>query len=94
MFLHDLSIQSQTRTRTQDLRENGPLKIGPVQKTGPQGLKFVLCHMKDNVKVIHSRIKGRDVQGLVFVQIAFEKYITNFYFQSSQVGIKTKIANL
>ena len=94
MFLHVLSIQSQTRTRTQDLRENGPLKIGPVQNTGPQGLKFVLCHMKDNVKVIHFHIEGRGVEGVVFVQITFEKYTTNFYFQSSQVGIKTKIANL
>ena len=50
--------------------------------------------MKDNVKVIHFHIKGRGVQGIVFVQITFEKYTTNFYFQNSQVGIKTKIASL
>ena len=50
--------------------------------------------MKDNAKVIHFHIKGRGVQGLVFVQITFEKYTTNFYFQNSQVDIKTKIANL
>ena len=50
--------------------------------------------MKDNVKVIHFHIKGRGVQDLAFVQITFEKYTTNFYFQNSQVGIKTKIGNL
>ena len=50
--------------------------------------------MKGNAKVIHFHIKGRAVQGLIFVQITFEKYTTNFYFQNSQIGIKMKIANL
>ena len=50
--------------------------------------------MKDNVKEIHFHIKCRDVQGLVFDQITFEKCTTNFYFENGEVGFKTAIANL
>ena len=34
------------------------------------------------------------LQGLVFVQVKFEKCTTNFYFENGEVGIKTAIANL
>ena len=63
-------FNNQTRTRTLDLGKTDLLKIGPVGKTGLQKLKilpFVSCHMKDNVEVIHFHVKGRGVQGLVFV---------------------------
>ena len=50
--------------------------------------------MKDNVKVIYFHIKSRGMQSLVFAQIMFEKYTTNFYFEDGEVGIKTTIANL
>ena len=55
-----------------DLRKNRP-----VGKTGPQGLKtllFISSHMKDNVAVIHFHIKSICVQGLISVQITFEKW--------------------
>ena len=32
------------------------------------------------------------MQGIVFVEITFEKYTTNFYFENGEVGIKTKTA--
>lgn len=57
-------------------------------------LPFISSDMKDNVNVIHSHIKSRGVQGLVFMKIAFEKCTTNFYFESDEVDIKTAIANL
>ena len=44
--------------------------------------------MKDNDKVIHFYIKNRGVQGLVFVQIKFEKCTTIFYFENGGVSIK------
>ena len=78
-------------TATLDLR-----KKVPVRKAGPEGLKtlpFVSCHMKDNVEVIHFHIKSKGVQGLVLVQITFEKYTTNFYLENGEVDIKTTIAN-
>ena len=83
--------QNWTWTGSLDLRRNVP-----VRKAGPQGLKmlpFVSCHMKDNVEVIHFHIKSKGVQGLVLVQITFEKYTTNFYFENGEVDIKTTIAN-
>ena len=49
--------------------------------------------MKDNVEVIHFDIKVRDVQGLLFVQITFDKCTTNIYFENSKVGLKTTSAN-
>ena len=39
-------------------------------------------------------MKSRGVQGLVFVQITFEKGITNFYFNNGVVAIKMATANL
>ena len=50
--------------------------------------------MKDNVKVIHFHIDSRGVQGLVFVQITFEKFATSFYFENGKFGIKATIGNL
>ena len=64
--------------------------------------------MKDNVKAwrcntkllyLHGQsdsfhIKRRDVQGLVFLLIMFEKYTLNFYFENVKVGTKTTIADL
>ena len=50
--------------------------------------------MRDNVEVIRFRIKSRYVQDLVFVQIPFEKFTTNFYFENGEVDMKTAIANL
>ena len=44
--------------------------------------------------MIHFDIKSRGVQDLVFVQITFENFTSNFYFENSEVGIKTKIVNL
>lgn len=89
--------RTQTRNLTQDLRKNGHLKKRTVPKTRTQGLKtlpFVSCHFKDNVKVIYFYIKSRGVQGLIFVQIPFEKYTTHFYFENGEVGVKTTITNL
>lgn len=50
--------------------------------------------MKDNAKVIYFYVKRKSVQGLVFVQIAFEKYTIHFYFENNEVDIKTAIDNL
>ena len=50
--------------------------------------------MKENVELINFHIKSRGVQGLVFVQITFEKCATKFYFENSENCIKTTIANL
>ena len=50
--------------------------------------------MEENVEVIHFHIKSRGVQGLVFVQITYEKCTTNFYFENSKFGIKTTNGNL
>ena len=44
--------------------------------------------MKDNVKVIHFYIKSRGVQSLVFVQITFEEYTKNLYFENGGIGTK------
>ena len=41
---------------------------------------------KDNFEVIYVHIKSRGVQGLVFVQRAFEKYTKNFYFENGEFG--------
>ena len=63
-----------------------PLQYRPVPKTGPPGIKslpFVSCHMK-----------SKGVQGLILVEITFEKYTTNFYFENDKYSIKTTIANL
>ena len=84
--------KNRTRTRTQDMRKNGHTKNGPVWKTGPQGVKMlpvVSCHMKG--KVIHFHIKFRGVQGLVFVQITFEKCTTKFYLENGEVCIKNNL---
>ena len=74
-----------------------PLKNGPVGKTKPQGLKtlsFVFSHMKDSVEMFHVDVQSRGAQGLIFVQIAFEKCTTIFYFEDDKVSIKTTIAKL
>ena len=55
---------------------------------------FISCHIKDRIEVIHFRMKSRGVQGLIFVQITFEKGITNFYFNNGVVAIKMATANL
>ena len=47
-------------------------------------MSFVSSHMEDNVEVIHFHIKSRDVQGLVFVQITFEKCNANLYSENAQ----------
>ena len=57
-------------------------------------LPFVSYHMKDNVEVIYFHMKSRGLQGLVVVEITFEKGTANFYFENGEVGIKTAIANL
>ena len=49
--------------------------------------------MKDTAEVIHFDIKVRGVQGLLFVQITFDKCTTNIYFENGKVGLKTTIAN-
>ena len=83
-------------SRTLDLRKTEPLKNGLVRKSGPQCVKvlpFVSWHMKDNVKVILFHIKSRDVQGLAFVQITFEKCTTNLFFEDGKVSIETTTTN-
>ena len=57
-------------------------------------LLFFSNHMKDNLEVMHFYIKSRGMQGLVFVQIWFEKCTTNFYFENGEIGIKTTITKL
>ena len=72
-------------------------KNGPVRKTGTQDVKtlpLASCHIKGIVKIIYFHIKGRRVQGLVFVQITFEKCTANLYFENGVVGIKTATVNL
>ena len=69
-----------------DPEKKDPLQNRPVRKTGPPAIKtlpFVICHMK-----------SRGVQGLILVEITFEKYTTNFYFENDKVSTKTTIANL
>ena len=70
--------------------------MDPLEKPdqGPRTKQFVPCHLKDNFEVIHFHIKSRGVQGLVFVQIAFEKCTTSTYFENGEVCLKTKNANL
>ena len=51
-------------------------------------LPFVSCHMEYNDEMIYFHMKGRHVQVLFFLKIAFEKCTTNFYFKNSEVGIK------
>ena len=48
-------------------------------------LPFVSCHMHDNFEMM---------QVLVSVKTMFERCTTNFYFEHSEVGIKTAIAHL
>ena len=100
-FPDDIKIAEKHRLKTGPghgpwtLEKTKPLKNGTFGKTGPQGLKklpSVSCHMKD--KVINFHMKSRIMQGLVFVEITFEKYTTNFHFENAEVGIKTIIANL
>ena len=50
--------------------------------------------MKDSLEVIHFHVKSRGTQGLVFVQITFERCTINFYFEKGKVHIKTTIADL
>ena len=50
--------------------------------------------LKDNAEVIHFHIKSRGLQGLVFVQIMFEKCTKNSYIENEEVGTKTTTANL
>ena len=38
--------------------------------------------------------KSRGVQGLVFVEITFEKCTTNFYYENGEVGTTMAIDNL
>ena len=77
--------------------KTNPLKNRSVGKTGPRGLKpllFISSHMEDNVEVIQFHIKSRDVLGLVFVQITFEKCTTNLSFENKKVGIEKTVGNL
>ena len=94
---HHLKTGRRPGTWPRTWEKTDTLKSGPVPKTRTQGLKtlpFVSCHVKDNVKVIYFHIKSRGVQGLIFVQIPFEKYTTHFYFENGEVGVKTTITNL
>ena len=50
--------------------------------------------MKDSVEVINFHINSRGVQGLVFVQIKFEKCTTNFYSEIDKVSVKMVTSNL
>ena len=50
--------------------------------------------MEGNVEVIQFHIKSRDVLGLVFVQITFEKCTTNLSFENKEVGIDKTVGNL
>ena len=79
------------------MRKNGPPKKQSVGKTRPQDQKvlpLVACHMNDKVEVILFHIKSRCVQGLVFVEITFEKCTTSFCFENGEVAIKATITNL
>ena len=49
--------------------------------------------MEDQLEVIHFHIKIRGVQGLIFMQITFEKCPTNFYFENGKVSIKSTIGS-
>ena len=100
-FPEDIKIAEKHRLKTGPghgpwtVEKTSPLKNGPVGKTGPQGLKTlpsVSCQMND--KMINFHMKSRIRQGLVFVQITFEKYTANFHFENAEVGIKTITANL
>ena len=52
-----------------------------------KALPFVSSHMKDSVEVILFQIKSRGVQGLVFVQITYEKCTTNFRFENGEISL-------
>ena len=87
-----MDSKNRTGTQTMDLRKNVPLG-----KSEPQGLKtlpFFSSNMKDNIEVIPIHIKSRGMQDLVFVQITFENFHLNFYFENSEIGIKKTIASL
>ena len=46
-----------------------------------------MSYERNNVEVIHFHLKCVGVQGLIFVQIEFEKGTSNFYFENGEVGI-------
>ena len=50
--------------------------------------------MKNNIEVIQFDIKSWGVQGLVIVQVTFEKCTISFNFENGEAGIKTTIADL
>ena len=50
--------------------------------------------MEDNVEVIHFHIKRRGVQGLVFLQITFEKCTANLYFENAQDSTEMAVVNV
>ena len=60
-----------------DLRKNG--SFGKTESQEIKTLLFVSSHIKDNVEVIHFRIKYSGVQGLIFVRIAFELFKSYLY---------------
>ena len=86
---------SKNRTWTRILKPNSRPEKNKLPKNGPQGLiifPFFSSHMKD-IEMIDFLIKV-GVQGLVSLQIKFEKCNTSFYFKYGEDGIKMMIANL
>ena len=68
-----------------------------VRKIGSQALEalsFASCHIKDNAEVIHVHIRSRGVEGLIFVQVTFEKCTKKFYFEDGEVGNNQQIVAL
>ena len=57
--------------------DHGHFKKQTLWKSRLKKLLFDQFHMKDNFKMIHFHVKRRCVQGLIFVQVTFEKCTTN-----------------
>lgn len=90
-------FKNRTWTRTQDMRKSRLPKKCTRSKNQSSRLKilrFVSCHMKDNIEVIDFHVKSRSVQGLVFVKITVEKCTTKYYFENGKVVIKMTIVSL
>ena len=95
--LVNIVVSSKNRTRTLDLRKNGTPKKRTCWKNQTSGTKnFVVCLLshEDSAEMFHVDVQSRGVQGFIFVQIAFEKCTTIFYFEYDKVSIKTTIAKL
>ena len=72
--------------QTLELKKNGASKkMACLKKSTSRTniLQIVSGHMKGNAKLIYFLMKSRGEQGIVVIQITFEKCTASFYFQNT-----------